>query len=109
MSEELAARISHRFPRQLLRYVGPLHFSTSHIHAVVLRWCGIPTPQSALWRAALPAALTEWERSTGLVHTVNSAAVATDDTVYLPFGFETISTAAERNEFMGRLLDYLLE
>ena len=66
------------------------------------------------WAAAAPppgspANLTDWTRSTGLVSTVVSAAVATDDTVYLPFGFEAISTAAERNEVMGRLMDYLLD
>jgi hypothetical protein len=65
-------------------------------------WAAAPPP------AGSPAALTEWARSTGLVQTVVSAAVATDSTVYLPFGFEAIATEAERNEFMGRLLDYLL-
>jgi len=36
------------------------------------------------------------------------AVVATDDTLYMGFGFEAISTAATRNEVMGRAVDYLL-
>ena len=55
-----------------------------------------------------PASLIDWERSTGLVSTVISAAVATDKTIYLPFGFEAISTLEERALVMERLLKYLL-
>jgi len=66
-------------------------------------WAAAPPPPGS------PANLTDWLRSTGLVITGISAAVATDDTVYLPFGFEAISTAAERNEVMGRLMDYLMD
>jgi len=66
-------------------------------------WAAAPPPPGS------PANLTDWARSSGLVQTVIAAAVATDDTVYLPFGFEAISTAAERNEVMGRLMDYLLK
>jgi hypothetical protein len=66
-------------------------------------WAAAPPPPGS------PANLTDWVRSTELVSIVISAAVATDDTVYLPFGFEAISTAAERNEMMGRLMDYLLD
>jgi hypothetical protein len=36
------------------------------------------------------------------------AAITTPDTVLHGFGLEGISTAAERNEVMGRTLDYLL-
>ena len=66
-------------------------------------WSVAPPPPGS------PAPLTDWERSTGLVTTVLSAAVATDSTVYLPFGFEAIATSAERTEVMNRLLDYLLQ
>ncbi len=66
-------------------------------------WSAAPPPVGS------PANLIDWERSTGLVSTVISAAVATDDTVYLPFGFEAISTGSERSEVMGRLMDYLLD
>ena len=36
------------------------------------------------------------------------AVVATDDSLYMGFGFEGISTAASRNEIMGRAMGYLL-
>lgn len=36
------------------------------------------------------------------------AVVSTDDTLYMGFGFEAISTAANRNEVMGRAMQYLL-
>ena len=36
------------------------------------------------------------------------AAVATDDTLYMGFGFEGITDAATRNALMGRAIDYLL-
>ena len=36
------------------------------------------------------------------------AVVATDDSLYMGFGFEGISTAASRNAVMGRAMDYLL-
>ena len=66
-------------------------------------WSVAPPPPGS------PNSLTDWERSTGLISTVLSAAVATESTVYLPFGFEAITTSAERNDVMDRLLDYLLK
>lgn len=66
-------------------------------------WSVAPPPPGS------PAALTDWQRSDGLVSTILAAAVATDKTIYLPFGFEAIATPLERYEVMGRLLDYLLE
>ena len=36
------------------------------------------------------------------------AVVATPDTLYFGFGFEGISSAAERNAVMGRAMDHLL-
>lgn len=66
-------------------------------------WSVAPPP------AFSPTALVNWERSTGLVNTVISSAVATDRTVYLPFGFEAISTFNERAQVMDRLLNYLLD
>ncbi len=68
-----------------------------------LPWSVAPPPPGS------PGSLTDWARSTGLVTAVLSAAVATDKTVYLPFGFEAISTLQERSEVLGRLLDYLLQ
>ncbi len=68
-----------------------------------LPWSVAPPPPAS------PNSLTDWSRSTGLVTTVLAAAVATDKTIYLPFGFEAISTLEERTEVMGRLLDYLLQ
>lgn len=66
------------------------------------QWEPAPPPEGS------PPALTEWQRSTGLVPRVLSAAVATEDTLYLPFGFEAIATAEQRREMMGRLIGYLL-
>ena len=68
-----------------------------------LPWSAAPPPRGS------PNSLTDWARPTGLVTTVLSAAVATDKTVYLPFGFEAISTQQERADVMDRLLDYLLQ
>jgi len=66
-------------------------------------WTVAPPPTGS------PASVIDWERSTGLIDTVLAAAVATEDTVYLPFGFEAISTMQDRSDVMGRLLDYLLD
>lgn len=51
--------------------------------------------------------------SNNWVHTTaagfpEAAVVATDDTLYMGFGFEGISTAAARNAVMGRAVAYLL-
>ena len=46
-----------------------------------------------------------WERVTEQFQ--EGAVVATDDTVYSGFGFEGISTAAKRNEFMRGVLEHL--
>jgi hypothetical protein len=48
----------------------------------------------------------DWIRTEALI--VTWAAVTTPDTVLHGFGFEGISTAAERNEIMGRTLGFLL-
>jgi hypothetical protein len=49
----------------------------------------------------------DWVRRGGL-GIKEGAVVATDDTLYMGFGFEGISGAARRNEIMGRSIDYLL-
>jgi hypothetical protein len=49
----------------------------------------------------------DWTRRGGL-GVLSGAAVSTPDSVYLGFGFEGISTAADRNATMDRLVDYLL-
>ena len=49
----------------------------------------------------------DWVRRGGLGIKEGSA-VATDDTLYLGFGFEGITDAAKRNQIMGRAVDYLL-
>ncbi len=48
----------------------------------------------------------DWER-VGIVFEIASI-VATEDTLYFGFGFEGISTAAERNEVMSRSLQHLI-
>ena len=48
----------------------------------------------------------DWER-VGLLFEIASI-VATDDTLLFGFGFEGISTEAERNEVMARSLQHLL-
>ncbi len=48
----------------------------------------------------------DWER-VGVLFEV-AAIVATDDTLLFGFGFEGISTAAERNEVMARSMEHLL-
>jgi len=47
-------------------------------------WTVAPPPTGS------PASVIDWERSTGLIDTVLAAAVATEDTVYLPFGFDMV-------------------
>ena len=37
-----------------------------------------------------------------------AAVVATDDTIYMGFGFEGITDAATRDALMGKVVDYLL-
>ena len=49
----------------------------------------------------------DWIRRGGL-GIKEGAAVATADTIYMGFGFEGITDAANRNEIMGRAIDYLL-
>ena len=49
----------------------------------------------------------EWTRRDGL-GIEEGAAVASDRTLYLGFGFEGISLTATRNELMDRVIDYLL-
>ena len=49
----------------------------------------------------------DWVRRGGL-GIKEGAAVATDDTVYLGFGLEGITGVANRNDVMGRVIDYLL-
>jgi hypothetical protein len=36
------------------------------------------------------------------------AVIATDDTVYMGFGFEGITDAAKRNDVMDKVMSYLL-
>lgn len=56
-----------------------------------------------------PANGSDWERSQSLVEPLDFAAVVTtDDTVYAGFGFEAISTEAERTSVMGDVMGYLL-
>ena len=42
-------------------------------------------------------------------HTGSSAAVTTEDTIYLGFGFEGITGAPNRAAVMDRAMDYLLD
>jgi hypothetical protein len=51
--------------------------------------------------------LNDWVRRAGL-GIKEGATVATDDTVYMGFGFEGITDAATRNSIMDRAVDYLL-
>lgn len=66
-------------------------------------WSAAPPPEGS------PPALTRWERSTDLVPRILAAAVATPDTLYLPFGFEAVATAGERTRLMDRALGHLLD
>ena len=53
---------------------------------------------------------SDWERSTSLVEPLDLASsVTTDDTVYFGFGFEALSTQAQRDEVMGDVMAYLLD
>ena len=49
----------------------------------------------------------DWLRRGGL-GIKEGAAVATDDTLYMGFGFEGITGAPKRNRVMARAIDYLL-
>jgi Zinc carboxypeptidase len=49
----------------------------------------------------------DWVRRTGF-GIKEGAAIGTDDSVYLGFGFEGLSGAATRNDVMDRVVDYLL-
>jgi hypothetical protein len=49
----------------------------------------------------------DWVRRGGL-GIKESAAVATDDTVYMGFGFEGITGTSTRKQVMDRVIDYLL-
>ena len=49
----------------------------------------------------------DWVRRGGL-NIKEGAAVATDDTLYLGFGLEGITGVGNRNDLMGRAIDYLL-
>ncbi len=49
----------------------------------------------------------DWER-TGSLGFDEGAVVSTDDSLFFGFGFEGISTAAQRNEVLGRSMNYLL-
>ena len=49
----------------------------------------------------------DWTRRGGL-GIKEGAVVATDDTLYMGFGFEGITGATTRNQIMGRAIDYLL-
>jgi hypothetical protein len=49
----------------------------------------------------------DWVRRGGL-GIKEGATVATDDTVYMGFGFEGITGVSTRNQVMDRVIDYLL-
>ena len=49
----------------------------------------------------------DWVRRAGF-GIKEGAAIGTDDSVYLGFGFEGISGATTRNDVMDRVVDYLL-
>jgi murein tripeptide amidase MpaA len=51
--------------------------------------------------------LNDWVRRGGL-GVEEAAAIATDDTVYMGFGFEGVTGEATRNDLMDLLIDYLL-
>jgi hypothetical protein len=50
----------------------------------------------------------DWE-VTGSVGFEEGAVVSTDDSLFFGFGFEGVSTAAQRNELLGRSMNYLLD
>jgi hypothetical protein len=50
---------------------------------------------------------SDWIRSEAVI--ITWAATTTPDTVLHGFGFEGITSEAERNEVMGRTLDHLLD
>ena len=102
-----------------LTYISDNYFTNTGVFVddVVLDVDGVLTTQGwelgqAPWSIApppigSPTASINWERSSGLISTIYSAAVATENTVYLPFGFEAISTYYERSVVMERLLNHL--
>ena len=54
-----------------------------------------------------PTNPNDWTR-TGSVGFEEGAVVATDDSLFFGFGFEGVSTAAQRNDLLGRSIDYLV-
>ena len=72
------------------------------------RWTAGPSPARRRTPTGIEGAnRNDWVRRGGL-GIKEGAVVATDDTVYMGFGFEGITGAATRNEIMGRAIDYLL-